>query len=296
MLLVALGAITPHAYADIERVSIHGPPISAGQQRRIAGYWSASRMRSAHPLEQLSRSHTARASTAETSRPRLVRDAAAPPYNMVGRIFARQGNVNYWCSGVALNSPDRRLVLTAGHCLWLLGRHGEPSGPRDLVFVPAYENGYAPYGVFVMEKEFILRPWRQNFNPNYDMGAISVFPNDQDQNVADAVGGGANLAVDQPRNQSFKILGYPGTNPQRMWECNGTFAGASPMSRYWSGPSQTKATCFLARGASGGPWFIGEPAVVNGLTSEALTLRRHTRYLTSPYFSSESISALTEGL
>src|SRR5664279_1834521 len=52
-----------------------------------------------------------------------------------GRIFGfdpREGA--YSCSGTALNTPSRSIVLTAGHCVLEAGSAG-----KDLVFIPAYD-------------------------------------------------------------------------------------------------------------------------------------------------------------
>ena len=40
-----------------------------------------------------------------------------PPFSFNGRIFIRRGGLTGYCSGTAINSPTRQLVLTAGHCL-----------------------------------------------------------------------------------------------------------------------------------------------------------------------------------
>ncbi len=295
--LLLAGVVAP-AQAS-HRVPIGGGQMTPAQAQRVANYWTPARMRSALPASALAGHLSARSDQPPraTISSRPVAETILPPYNTAGRIFARIGQYNFWCSGVAVNTPGRRLVLTAGHCLWnLLPRHRRPSAARDLQFAPAYSKGQAPYGSFVMEEGFVLGQWKNRFNPNYDMGAIVTYPNALGQGIADAVGGGATLAINKSKDQVFQVLGYPGANQQRMQECDGVFAGNSPVSRYYSGPAQLTATCFLLPGASGGPWFAGEPPQLYGLSSEDLTLQAHDHYITSPYFSSATVGALTKGL
>src|SRR5262245_4262682 len=64
-----------------------------------------------------------------------------------GRILGfdpRDGE--YSCSGTALNTPSRSIVLTAGHCV-----QERRSVGRDLVFIPAYDHGARPFGTFEVE-------------------------------------------------------------------------------------------------------------------------------------------------
>ena len=57
-----------------------------------------------------------------------------------GRILGfdpREGD--YSCSGTALATPSRSIVLTAGHCVQERGSIG-----RELTFIPAYDHGSGP--------------------------------------------------------------------------------------------------------------------------------------------------------
>jgi hypothetical protein len=147
-----------------------------------------------------------------------------------------------------------------------------------------------------MEDGYVPGAWLRFENPNFDLGAIVTYPNALGQNVADAIGGGASIAINQPRDQSFQILGYPGANQQWMRECDPIFAKNSPLSRFYPGPAQMMATCVLAPGSSGGPWFIGEPPMLNGITSQLVRLHPYDQYITSTYFNSGMIEGLLEGL
>ena len=56
------------------------------------------------------------------------------PYKTVGRVFYRQGGVNYVCSGASVVSKPNNVVFTAGHCL----NDGAGTWSKDVVFVPGF--------------------------------------------------------------------------------------------------------------------------------------------------------------
>jgi hypothetical protein len=254
-------------------------------------------MRSARPLGAGGAPPAALTRPGATLSARAVRVPTAYPFDTAGRIFLKTRHSKAFCSGVAVNTPTRRTVLTAGHCLSVReGSATHPEATKYLLFVPAYTRGEAPFGRFVMEAGYVLNAWRRTENPNDDFGAVVTYPDALGQSVADAVGGGANVGLDLPRRQEYTIAGYPGFDQQRMRMCRGEFSGFNPFSRGLPGPSQSLASCYLMPGSSGGPWFVGEPPVVDGLTSETVQPRPFAHYLSSPYFGSANLGALLEGL
>jgi V8-like Glu-specific endopeptidase len=278
------------------RIQITGK-VGPRRAQRIARYWTPARMREARPMGELGAQRAVSTPLEATLSARAVTTPTVYPYSTAGRIFLKTKHVAAWCSGVAVNTPTRRVVLTAGHCL--SDREGQaryPEVTQYLEFVPGYTNGSAPFGKFVMEVGYVLNAWRKSENPNFDMGAVLTYPNVLGQNVADATGGGANVAFNLPTEQEFTIVGYPGADQQRMQTCDGEFARNNPFSRGRGGPAQMLASCYLKAGSSGGPWFVGEPPVLDGLTSETVQLHAYNHYLSSPYFGSGNVGALLEGL
>lgn len=289
--LVAASA-TPAAAAGVATGRV-APAMAAKVER----YWTPARMRSARPLGEHGAPLSPRRLPTATLSARVVHASTSYPYVTAGRVFLKTRRAKAYCSGVAVDTPSRRLVLTAGHCLSVReGTARSPERTRFLEFVPAYDRGSAPFGKFVMETAYVSNPWRRHESPNYDFGAVVTYPNDAGQNVADAVGGGAGIAYDLPRRQEYTIVGYPGFNQQQMHVCDGEFSGHNPFSRGLSGPAQSMAGCYLQPGSSGGPWFVGEPPRVDGLTSETVQLRPFVHYLSSAYFGSANLAPLLEGL
>jgi hypothetical protein len=184
-----------------------------------------------------------------------------PPYSVNGCIFLRIGNQRGYCSSTAIDSPTRQLVLTAGHCVNAGAENRGNLWYRDLLFVPAYTAGRAPLGAFPARRNKIFAPlqWRNHSNPDFDLGAFLTDPNNRGIDLADAVGGGAAIALDLPRNQRFASFGYPG-NVKQMQGCHSGYAGddrltsPSPARR----PSASPATGLREPAAAAG-WSTAAP-------------------------------------
>jgi V8-like Glu-specific endopeptidase len=287
---ILLAAASPAA-ASSTRVS---PPERAqpNEVARALAYWTPERMRAAQPLDGPTPiEDLASASFAPVSEP------SVPPFASNGRLFVRQGSEEGFCSATAINSPTRRLILTAAHCLNTgpLGLRGGTTWSRTVVFVPAYTDGLAPFGDFVAHRGDVHVPkqWIRLGNPNFDIGAAEVQPNAEGVNVADAVGGGVTIALDLGRKQQFQSFGYPG-KVKRMQGCSSPYAGDDSTTYRIPGPPTIAIRCHWAPGASGGGWLIEGGTMIDGLTSYAR--RRDLHHTFGPYFSKRNVGALVAGL
>lgn len=218
-----------------------------------------------------------------------------PPYAVNGRLFVKLGNLRGYCSGTAIDSPTRQLVLTAGHCVNTGHAEGRTVWARYLEFVPAYTTGRGPFGAFVARRGGMFAPpqWTNHGNPDFDFGAFLTRPNELGLNVADAVGGGASIALDLPRQQSYRSFGYPG-NAQRLQGCNSGYVGDDRLSYPFPGPPTLAIGCHWAPGASGGAWLVGDGSQIDGLNSYLYEGNRSRTY--GPYFSAETVGKLVAGL
>lgn len=267
-------------------------PATRGELARVARYWTPARMRSAAPLDAPHRPmETALASFARVSEPTVA------PYAVNGRLFIKQGAKRGYCSATAINSPTRRLVLTAGHCINTgpRGRRRTTAWSRYLEFVPAYSNGVAPFGAFIARRNEVFAPrqWVMWGNPNFDVGAMLTAPNAEGVNVADAVGGGATIAVDRSRHEEFETFGYPG---KRTWMqgCDSPYIGDDSRTYGAPGPPTMAIRCRWTPGASGGGWLIDEGTAIDGLTSYGKL--RDFRHTFGPYFSRRNVGHLVAGM
>jgi hypothetical protein len=272
----------------------------ASRADRVRRYWTPQRMESARPLDLVLGPH--RQPRLRLGRPAGLAGASfvnaptptVPPFSANGRLFIRIGKHRGYCSATAIDSPTRQLVLTAGHCVnGGSAQHGN-LWFRDLLFVPAYSAGRAPFGAFPARRKKVFSPpqWTNRDNPDFDLGAFLAAPNNRGMNVADAVGGGAAIALDLPRNQRYASFGYPG-NFKRMQTCTAGYAGDDGLTRNLPGPPTVSIGCQWAPGASGGGWLV-EDGRIAGLNSYLKIGNRSRTY--GPYFTRETVGKLVEGL
>jgi V8-like Glu-specific endopeptidase len=290
--LAILGALLVAPAGTAASARLHPATLSNRDLARTADYWTAARMRSTPPLDgSLDSSFEALVSFAPITEPTVT------PNTVNGRLFVRQGDQRGFCSATAIDTPSRRLVLTAGHCVnsGPLSLRGRSAWSHYLEFVPAYTNGTAPFGVFVAHRGsvFALKQWVKFGNPNFDVGAVVVTPNAEGVNVADAVGGGVAIATDLSRRQDFQTFGYPGES-RVMQGCQSPYVGDDVLTYRIPGPPTLAIRCHWAPGASGGGWLIEGGTMIDGLTSYGKP-SDHTHTF-GPYFSGRNVGRLTAGL
>jgi hypothetical protein len=259
---------------------------------RTLRFWTPARMRSTPPLDAPRRLDSTATISFST-----VPEPTVAPHTVNGRLFVKQGRERGYCSATAIDTPSRRLVLTAGHCVnsGPLGRHGGSIWSRYLEFVPAYSGGVAPFGVFIAHRKhvFALKQWVKTSNPNFDVGALVTSANAEGAFVADAVGGGAALALDRSRHEDFETFGYPGKS-RWMQGCDSPYVGDDSLTYRIPGPPTMAIRCHWAPGASGGGWLIEDGTAINGLTSYGK--RRDNVHTFGPYFSGANVGRLVAGL
>ena len=232
-------------------------------------YWTKERMENAIPMDKHvdkateSKSLTdSEANENQTNERPYNTEPASPKYNnaldfspnavvpsTTGKLFfynPNDGN-NYVCSASAVNNPNKNLVSTAGHCM-----HEGSGGDfyTNIVFVPAYYEGNAPYGRWDVNWKVTFRGWTDNGNYDYDQAFLTVFQNDG-RNLVNVVGGNG-LSFNYSQNQSdVRVTGYPAADPYPgdiPYYCYGDTS-----KRFLSNDAQI--SCGFTGGASGGAWF-----------------------------------------
>lgn len=225
-----------------------------------------------------------------------VPDTTQPPYRAIGELDVRfEFGLEGRCTASAIDSPSRTLVLTAAHCLYdRLCPSCRALLPKRISFTPAYSRHRAPFGRFAGVRWYVPSEWRRIENKDYDFAAVVTAPNAAGEAVADAVGGGLKIALDRPREQSYRLLGYPGRTQQQMHQCEAPFAGEDRLSFFLPGPPTMRVRCSMRHGASGGPWLIEGNTAIASLTSYFYENRWSYTY--GPYFASRTIGAFLAGL
>jgi V8-like Glu-specific endopeptidase len=197
-----------------------------------------------------------------------------------GRILGfdpREGD--YSCSGTALDTPSHSIVLTAGHCVQENGVVG-----RELSFIPAYDHGERPYGTFEVEAAYMMPEWRHSENPDFDVAALLVAPNEFGR-LTDVVGA-RGYVTGRSRHIPFQIYGYPAAalEGEELRSCVAKGLGSDVLTYRFAGPPTIPSSCDMAGGSSGGAWLVGGE-YVDGVTSYGYTGVGNRVY--SPYFGSE---------
>jgi V8-like Glu-specific endopeptidase len=186
---------------------------------------------------------------------------------------------DYSCSGTALDTPSRSIVLTAGHCVLQHGVVG-----RDLTFIPAYDHGQRPFGTFNVEVAYLMPQWRHSENPDFDVAALRVAPNELGR-LTDVVGA-RGYVIDRSRHVNFQIYGYPAAalEGEELRSCLAKGLGSDVLTYRFTGPPTVPGSCDMAGGSSGGAWIVGG-AYIDGVTSYGYTGYGNKVY--SPYFGNE---------
>src|ERR1700761_8888196 len=275
---LAIGALAvPAAGAAIPAVSI------ASHDAATQRFWTSARMRAARPIEgEGPAAHASALNPTLTATSETITDPTAPEYRVNGAIFISEGaGIGYGrCSGTSVISPNKSVVITAGHCVYDEGIWSD----RKWVFVPGYHHGERPFGTFTAHWLGTTPAWHGHENENFDVGAAVVGRNEKGQTLAAAVGADK-LKTGLSPNQSFDVYGYPVEKPFNggtLQVCReASFEGHDFGSFFEPGPLDLAISCDDSAGGSGGGWVI-EGDVVNSVTTYGYPIDPFTNF--GPYF------------
>jgi V8-like Glu-specific endopeptidase len=122
----------------------------------------------------------------------------------VGALFSHGTGGDHFCTASAVDSPGRNLIITAAHCV----HSGKGGGYlSDLVFVPGYRSGNAPYGIWKVKSQLVDARWSKNADPDLDVGFAILEPLNG-KNIADVLGANL-LGIDQGFANVVRVTGYP---------------------------------------------------------------------------------------
>lgn len=251
-------------------------------------YWTKERMAKARPLApQVGVAGPASGPSAAAVVNAQIRKNPETKLNRTtGRLYFSQGGADYYCSATTTTAGNRRSVWTAGHCV-----HGGPGGGWSGygLFVPAYHDGKAPFGKWVVDYWITNTGWTKRNTPQsfaYDIGAFTV--KNQGSRKLQNVVGGKPVKLRPSRRLGVLDLGYPlqfmpskkATNSRKMYFCQGT---TYPVNIAGDGhPVGLGLQCTMGGGASGGGWLhrYGDTYYIVGLNSAHST---SSKLMFSPY-------------
>jgi V8-like Glu-specific endopeptidase len=276
------------------------PAPTVFKQQQTQGFWTAERMRNATPLDLLPLTRDGLKALGTPKRggketvipPTAVSPTAFPqaggPWTGGGAVVKTSGRVFFSfqgrtasCSGNSVTSQNGSTVITAGHCVKYQG-----SWHTNWVFVPAYNNGQAPYGQWSATKTFSTDQWVASEDINYDVGAAVVAPLGG-KKLAETVGA-QGLSFNGGYNKAMYAFGFPAAAPYdgtKLIYCSGNSSKDFLFSKDHS------LGCNMTGGSSGGPWFTsfseatgtGLQASVNSFGYTFLPNR-----MFGPYFGNEA--------
>jgi V8-like Glu-specific endopeptidase len=272
----------------------HAAAVSAADQQRVAQFWTRKRMRSAIPMDLLTVDRAQRLGRAAGGTPSAVGATTAAilsaggPWtgggavtHTVGRVFFTFQSRAASCSGDAVTSANKSVVITAGHCVKLQG-----AWHTNWTFVPGYHNGNAPFGTWTAKQTMATPQWAASEDITYDVGAAVVNPLGGRQ-LVDVVGG-QGIAFNQSRDRNMYAFGYPAASPydgSRLIYCSG------PTFDEFLGTGDLGMTCNMTGGASGGPWFLTFSEAVGTGTQNSVNSFKYsfsTRWMFGPYFGNDA--------
>lgn len=223
--------------------------VSQKQAKAASDYWTPARMKAATPRDVTVDKKGQKVTAGKKKPTPTILATRQAPVKHIGKVFFTLGGRNYVCSGNAVVSTNESTVATAGHCL----NSGPGAYATLFTFVPAYENGAAPYGKWPATQLFAPSQWTANGDITYDTGFAKV-SSPTGVSLSDTVGASP-VVFNQARGLSYTAFGYPAASPfngELLYSCTGR-ATADPY-----GQSQSQGIpCDMTGGSSGGPWFIG---------------------------------------
>ncbi|WP_432988763.1 trypsin-like serine peptidase [Dactylosporangium sp. CA-233914] len=219
----------------------------------ISAYWTPERIAAAKPVTNVGGMSAPDRRT--EGKPQLVAAPTAAKAdlslavaftNTEGRVFYRDpaDGLDHACSAGAVNSGKRRLVLTAGHCVY-----GNGGWMENWVFKPGYNFGAGSAGIFPAFQLWAQGGWINNRDRHYDYAFAITQNNSSGQRIVDAVGGNG-LQIN-PGRPFITFIGYPSNvaGGEQQASCQGQLSRRSITN------SDQKLNCNLGTGSSGGPWL-----------------------------------------
>lgn len=293
LLLLALAVATPRVSASTLVGQQSGDYVSHevrdGDAAKSKQYWTSDRMKDASPIEQTYprngkdvRKQLDRLSSA-TPRATQVPPAsyATFPYSVIGKVFFTdpQSGTDYVCSGTALQSANKSVVDTAGHCV-MEGGSGN-NFYTNWMFCPQRLEGNCPKGMWHAIRLYASTDWAQNNALGRDLG-LAVVGKNNDKALTDVVGG-VNIRTSISAQQQFTALGYPAAEPfdgEHMQQCSSQTIRRDTM----QDPDAVGIACNMTGGSSGGGWLIrsGNTWYLNGHTSYGINFLPNVLF--SPYY------------
>jgi V8-like Glu-specific endopeptidase len=155
----------------------------------------------------------------------------------------------HFCTASVVHSAHGNLIVTAAHCV-----DGDDGG--DLVFVPGYRNGEAPYGVWKVKRRFLADGWSKEQDEDSDVAfaVVEGLGGEKGKRLEDVVGANRFATGVATGATAVTVTGYPTSGEVPITCTNKPRAHSS---------TQQRISCpDFTGGTSGSPWINGDHQVV----------------------------------
>jgi hypothetical protein len=280
---------------------------------RVAQFWTSDRLKAAQLMDiKLSNSSNSKGgrsllkdvvvptgpqSTIPGAMPSGNGTAAGRALSSNARLIYTTGRV-FWsvrgslssCSASVIPSKTGDLIVTAGQCVF------DTQAKSSLinstwVFVPAYYNGNAPFGIWPARRVLSFLGWTQSADYNYDVAfvALSTVNGRHIQSVV----GAQSIGFNYPRLGLTYSLGYPLNlyAGQYLQLCSGNAKKSQWTQNNYGGQA---LSCIMGGGSGGGPWLqsVTDATGLGVVTSvNSFTVRNLPNVIHGPYFGLEVMTA-----
>jgi len=235
-----------------------------------------------------------------------LRDPVTRPYTnrpdrLNGKVFFTAADgFDYQCSGTLVNSSNKDMVDTAGHCV----ADGAGYWHSNWVFIPGYSSrgtgwGDAPFGIWPARTQTTKTDWLINGNLKEDYG-YGVLGTQGGWHAVNKFGG-QGVYFNAAHVQTMQEFGYPAAPPYNSYDQRYTVSksgGADdPMGPSYFGPPTIMIKSWQTGGTSGGGWIVGvNPSTGLGHLNSHSSYRyiggpkANPSHLYGPYFGNDALS------
>jgi V8-like Glu-specific endopeptidase len=283
--------------------SVHGKagnmaPVERGKPFELAGSAPRAGAKASAPDATVTRSTrvgtpanlstTAAMSSTAASEGYWQGSNTASPNSQIGHLFFQEWDpttgkwLDYNCSGTVVNSANKSVVWTAGHCVYNTFAN---TWNRNYVFCPGYRAGACALGKWTAAVNATTPQWQNatcTFDGRcteaefqYDLGALKMNLY-SGWRIGDWVGYHG-IKFNGATIQSRYLFGYP------LNKANGDYLYFCAATNTVAGGNLRMAPCSAGGGASGGPWLSEISASWLGVVQSVNSHSDMATYMSGPY-------------
>jgi Trypsin len=159
----------------------------------------------------------------------------------VGALFTIKNGklLQHFCTASVVHSPDGDLALTAAHCMTGQG--------SSVVFVPGYDNGKVPFGIWPVTHVYTTQKWQSSADPDDDFAFLRLGDASSESGPIENITGAEQLGTGWNSHTLVQVIGYPDATNQPVWCANWTQSFSSTQLQFNCGN--------YTNGTSGGPFL-----------------------------------------